>query len=63
MVRERADIYLVSDLEDALVEKLFMQPYHTVQDAFNFAIRRYGQDATILAMPYGGSTLPWMKQN
>ena len=63
MVLKRADIYLVSDLEDALVEKLFMRPYHTVQDAFDAAMRQHGHNATILAMPYGGSTLPWIKQN
>lgn len=58
MVLERADIYLVSDLEPAFVKSLFMTPFATVQDAYDAAIKKLGSDATVLAMPYGGSTLP-----
>lgn len=61
MVLEQADIYLVSELEDALVQKLFMQPFHTVQEAYDAAVRKCGPDATVLAMPYGGSTLPYSR--
>ena len=59
MVLETADIYLVSDLEDDLVRSLFMTPFHTVQEAYDAAAKRCGSGATVLAMPYGGSTLPW----
>ena len=59
MVLEEADIYLVSDLDDDLVRSLFMTPFHTVQEAYDAAARRCGSGATVLAMPYGGSTLPW----
>lgn len=59
MVLEQADIYLVSDLADDLVRSLFMTPFHTVQEAYDAAARRCGSGATVLAMPYGGSTLPW----
>lgn len=62
MVLENADIYLVSDLEDALVEQLFMRPFHSVQEAYDAAIRKCGEHATVLAMPYGGSTLPWVRE-
>ena len=58
MVLERAEIYLVSDLEDDLVRRLFMRPYHSVQEAYDAAVRKCGPAATVLAMPYGGSTLP-----
>ena len=58
LVLENADIYLVSDLEDGVVKKLFLQPYHTVQEAYDAAVRKHGHHATVLAMPYGGSTLP-----
>lgn len=58
MVLREADIYLVSDLEDGLVRRIFMQPYPTVQEAFDAALRKMGSSATVLAMPYGGSTLP-----
>jgi nickel-dependent lactate racemase len=58
MVLQDADIYLVSDLEDGLVRRIFMEPYPTVQEAFDAAMRKLGSWATVLVMPYGGSTLP-----
>ena len=59
MVLENADIYLVSDLEDEQVRGLFMEPFPTPQAAYDAAAAKCGPDATVLAMPYGGSTLPW----
>ena len=62
MVLEEADVYLVSDLEDALVERLFMKPFHSVQEAYDAAVRKLGPGASVLAMPYGGSTLPALRE-
>ena len=62
MVLEDADIYLVSDLEDALVERLFMKPFHSVQEAYDAAVKKCGPGASVLAMPYGGSTLPALEE-
>jgi len=58
MALRDADIFLVSDLEDGLVRRIFMQPFPTAQEAFNAALSKLGSSATVLAMPYGGSTLP-----
>jgi nickel-dependent lactate racemase len=58
MVLENADIYLVSDLTDDFVKKIFLKPYPSAQAALDAALEKLGPDATILAMPYGGSTLP-----
>lgn len=58
MVLKQADIYLVSDMEDELVEKIFMKPFETVQAAYEAAINNIGYDASVIVMPYGGSTLP-----
>lgn len=58
MVLENADIYLVSDMDDELVRKCFMQPFHSVQEAYDAAAAKLGKGATVMAMPYGGSTLP-----
>lgn len=58
MVLERADIYLVSELEDDQVRGAFLTPFHTVRDAYQAALCKCGPDAAVLAMPYGGSTLP-----
>lgn len=58
MVLESADIYLVSELPDDFVKKIFLKPYPSAQAALDAALNKLGPDATILAMPYGGSTLP-----
>jgi nickel-dependent lactate racemase len=58
MVLENADIYLVSDLPDELVRKIFLKPYPSAQAALDAAFAKLGPDATVIAMPYGGSTLP-----
>lgn len=60
---EKAEIYLVSDLDDAFVRSIFLIPQPCVQEALNQALRKLGPDATVLAMPYGGSTLPYLKQS
>ncbi|MBR0139231.1 MAG: nickel-dependent lactate racemase [Firmicutes bacterium] len=58
MVLERAGIFLVSKLDDDFVKSIFMEPYHSVQEAYDAAKARLGEDSTVIAMPYGGSTLP-----
>ena len=63
MVLEHADIYLVSDLDPAFVETLFMAPFDTVQSAYDAAAAKLGADASVLVMPYGGSTLPRASNN
>ena len=58
MVLEKADIYLVSHMEPDFVKSLFMEPFESVQAAFDAALKKQGEKATVIAMPYGGSTLP-----
>lgn len=58
MTLEKADIYLVSDMEDDFVRSIFLTPQPSVQAALDRAFEKLGPDATVLAMPYGGSTLP-----
>ena len=58
MVQERADIYLVSEMEPDFVRSLFMLPFATVEDAYNAAKEKLGEDSSVILMPYGGSTLP-----
>lgn len=59
MVLENAEIYLVSDMEDEFVKSLFMTPFKSVQDAYDAAVKKLGGKAKVIAMPYGGSTLPF----
>ena len=58
MVLQNAEIYLVSDLPDGEVEKMFMKPFKTVQEAYDAALTKLGENAETIVMPYGGSTLP-----
>ena len=58
MVLEKAEIDLVSDLDPAFVERIFLRPYPDVQAAVDAAFQKLGRDASVIVMPYGGSTLP-----
>lgn len=58
MVLENARIDLVSEMDDDLVRSIFMVPQLSAQTAFDQAMERYGENATVIAMPFGGATLP-----
>ena len=58
MVLEDADIYFVSEMDPDFVRNIFLTPFSTAQEAFDCAMKKYGDNATVLAMPYGGATLP-----
>ena len=58
MVLVRARIYLVSDMDKDTVKRIFMEPFMSVQEAYNAALKEMGKDAQVLVIPYGGSTLP-----
>lgn len=62
MVLERAKIFMVSDQDDDFVKNVFMDPYHSVDEALSAAFKELGDDAKVLVMPYGGSTLPVVKE-
>ena len=58
MTLQKADVYLVSDLADDFVRGIFLTPQPSAQAALDAAFAKLGPDATVLAMPFGGSTLP-----
>lgn len=58
MVLEHADIYLVSEMEPDFVRSIFMEPFDSVQKAYDHAVEQKGPGASVTVMPYGGSTLP-----
>lgn len=59
MVMQHADIELVSSFEPDYVRSLFMTPRKSAQEALDLALKRYGEDASVIAMPFGGATLPF----
>ncbi|MGE4424616.1 MAG: nickel-dependent lactate racemase [Pseudodesulfovibrio sp.] len=58
MAEKKADVYMVSELEDAVMENMFVTPCPDVETALAKARARLGEDASIVIMPFGGSTLP-----
>lgn len=58
MVLQDARIDLVSDMDPDFVRSIFLNPQPSAQQALDEALARYGNDATIIAMPFGGATLP-----
>jgi len=58
MVLKNARVDLVSEMDDALVRSIFLNPQPSAQAALDRALERYGENATVLAIPFGGATLP-----
>ncbi len=58
MVLEKAEIVLYSDLDADFVRSIHLKPCADAQAELDAAIAKYGEDASVLVMPYGGSTLP-----
>lgn len=61
MVMQKAKVYLVSEMDPEFVRKLFFIPASSAEEAFREALLEYGPDAKVIAMPYGGATLPSAK--
>lgn len=61
LVLEKADVYLVSEMDEAFVRSIFLKPFRTVNDALSSAFEKLGKEASVLIMPYAGSTLPKVK--
>ncbi|MCD7859852.1 MAG: nickel-dependent lactate racemase [Firmicutes bacterium] len=62
MVLEDASIDLVSEMDESLVRSIFLNPQPSAQAAFDRAMEKYGACATVIAMPFGGATLPIAEQ-
>ena len=71
MVLEKASIDLISEMDDDFVRRIFLEPKPSAQAALDAAqpgetvaisasIQRPAS-ATVLAMPHGGSTLPYLQ--
>ena len=62
MVLDDARIDFVSEMDDELVRSIFLVPQPDAQTAFDAAMARYGEQATVIAMPFGGATLPMAEE-
>ncbi|MBQ1712010.1 MAG: nickel-dependent lactate racemase [Firmicutes bacterium] len=61
MVLKNAEIMLVSEMDDAFVRSIFLTPMPSAQAAFDAAFAKHGPSASIIAMPFGGATLPVLR--
>jgi len=57
-----SEVYLVSNLDDKIKKNLFIKNYDSLEEAFADAMKVQGENAKVLVMPYGGSTLPNLKK-
>ena len=57
-----SEIYLVSNLKEKIKTKLFIKNFNSLEEAFTDAVRVQGKNAKVLVIPYGGSTLPSLKE-
>ncbi|NLY44711.1 MAG: nickel-dependent lactate racemase [Tissierella sp.] len=62
LVLKKAQIFMVSEMDPCLVKSIFMKPYNTIQEAYDDAVQELGDESRVLVMPYGGSTLPYLKE-
>lgn len=58
LVEKKAAVFMVTDMEAALVEKLYMKPFPDMDSALARAFETLGAAAEVILMPFGGSTLP-----
>jgi nickel-dependent lactate racemase len=55
---ERVNVFMVSNLSEDVVKKLFMVPFRTVEEALNRALEELGQDSRIAVLPNASSLIP-----
>ncbi len=58
---QKADVYVISELEQELIERAFLLCARDLKDAIKAAEQKYGPDASIIVMPFGAYTLPQLR--
>lgn len=58
----KGEIDLVSEMDPEIVRETCLIPYASVQTALDHALKEKGPEASVIVMPYGGSTLPLLKR-
>lgn len=62
MIHLNSEIYLVSDLKAEIKDKLFIKNFNSLKQAFSSALKQQGNNSKVLVIPYGLSTLPFLKE-
>lgn len=58
-----AELYAVVGVEDEVVQRVFIQPFPTAQDAFDTALRRIGGNAKVYVIPDAGAVVPVLRSS
>lgn len=58
LVEKKAKVFMVTDMSEEMVLRLYMKPFKEVNEALDEAFKELGNKASVLLMPFGGSTLP-----
>ncbi len=53
-----SEIWAITNLPDALLKSIFVQPYHSLQEAIDKALEKKGKDARVLFLLDGAMTVP-----
>jgi len=61
-VAKRAQVILVSNLASNVARRAFMTPSNSIKEAMREAFNAQGRGASIILMPYAGSTLPCLSK-
>jgi nickel-dependent lactate racemase len=59
---KKGEIWAVTDLEDEIIEKAFMKPFPSIQEALDAAILKMGKDAKVLFLMDGSVTVPMVEE-
>jgi lactate racemase len=60
IVQEKAEVYLVSSLDDATVREAMLEPAPSVEAALAPLLARYGPGARVAVLPEGPQTIPYV---
>ena len=52
------EIWAITDLEDKVLEEIFIAPYNSLQESIDKALVQKGKDAKVLVFLDGSSTVP-----
>lgn len=55
-----SEMWAVTDLEDKILQDIFITPFDSIQNAVDGALTKHGSDAKILFMPNGAITVPML---
>jgi len=55
---QKVKLYTVMGIDDRLVKSVFMEPFHSIQEAIDHALRALGKEAKLYLIPDAGAVVP-----